>query len=128
MYKNEYENYDDLQIMEFKDEIALLFHTIKQVENGVECVSILANKELVTYLMELAFDQDYDIKYFSDKDENRYCIELDSCKNLRIIPYNTYAFYGKEIYIYQASFDKNMVKYIMGDYENCILFGFEGEN
>ena len=135
MYKKKYTRYCDLNIMDFKDEIDLLYSIDDQLEDGDMCVDIIADDITIRYLLSLAMSElDYAPRRINmEKDERLYCLELFDDGSLRVFLYDDChndTLQGTSIYLYQEAITQDIVEFALDFYDDSdvCLYGLEDED
>ena len=133
-HKNKYNKYEDLNIVDFEDEIDLLSEINQQLIDGYPCVDIIANDATVRYLLStLMTEFNFSPRRINMEHDNAiYCLELFDDGTLRVFLYDKYSdlLQGASIYLYQDNVSQKIVDDVLNYYadSDIWLFGYEDED
>lgn len=129
LYKEKYKKYEDVNIVEFKDEIELLYRCVNDYIDEYGCVDIIGSDELIRELLtDLSFNYDYAVKSATlYPDISLYCLEIFDDHSFAVFDACNKK-YGNVILMYQKDcIDEHIVDYSK-EYDVSYVFGFEDEN
>lgn len=133
-YKDKYNKYEDLHIVDFEDQIGLLFEANERLTNGDSCVDIIANDDTIRYLLSIAmYEFDYTPRKIDMEQDNViYCLEMFDDGSLRVFLYDKYndSLQGTSIYLYQEDVTQEIVDFALNFYSDSTiwLFGYDDED
>lgn len=133
-HKNKYNKYEDLNIVDFEDEIDLLSEISQQLIDGDPCVDIIANDATVRYLLSILMTEfNFSPRRINMEHDNAiYCLELFDDGTLRVFLYDKYSdlLQGTSIYLYQDNVSQKIVDDVLNYYadSDIWLFGYEDED